>query len=61
VPDAATPGSLYYGKLVPLGVDALRRTVEAIRDGTLTETPQDESLATYEPPFPALQRSAAAR
>ena len=33
-----------------MGVDALVESVRRIREGTATKIPQDETLATYEPP-----------
>ena len=41
-----TTGSLKR-KLAELGADALLEAIEKLRRGELTETPQDESLATY--------------
>jgi methionyl-tRNA formyltransferase len=41
-----TTGSLKR-KLAELGAEALLETLEKIRRGEVTETPQDESLATY--------------
>ena len=48
IPIAAdeTTGSL-KGKLAELGAQALLEALEKLRRGDLTETPQDESLATY--------------
>lgn len=51
VPPGISAGRFYYGTLVPMGVDALCAAVAAVRDGTATFTPQDEALATYEPPY----------
>jgi methionyl-tRNA formyltransferase len=45
-----TTGSLYFNKLFPMGVDAIVESVELIRSGNAPQIPQDESLATYEPP-----------
>ncbi len=44
-----TTGSLYFGKLFPLGVDALVEAVDLVKAGTAPRIPQDESLATWEP------------
>ncbi len=44
-----TTGSLYFGKLFPLGVDAVTEAVEMVRAGTAPRVPQDESLATWDP------------
>ena len=46
-----TTGSLYFGKLFPMGVEALVEAVRMVRDGTAPRIPQDESVATYEPLF----------
>ncbi len=45
-----TVGSLYYGKLFPLGVEAIMESVDLIYKGQAPRIPQDESQATYEPP-----------
>lgn len=43
-----TVGSLYFNKLFPLGVEAIKESVELIRQGKAPHIPQDESQATYE-------------
>ncbi len=43
-----TVGSLYFGKLFPLGVEAVVESVELIQKGMAPRIPQDESQATYE-------------
>ena len=43
-----TVGSLYFKKLFPLGIEAIKESVELIRQGKAPHTPQDESQATYE-------------
>ena len=43
-----TVGSLYFGKLFPLGIDALVESIELIKKGIAPRIPQDESQATYE-------------
>lgn len=43
-----TVGSLYFGKLFPLGIEALIESVELIKKGIAPHIPQDESQATYE-------------
>jgi methionyl-tRNA formyltransferase len=43
-----TVGSLYFEKLFPVGVEALVRSIELIKNGTAPRIPQDESQATYE-------------
>jgi methionyl-tRNA formyltransferase len=48
-PDETT-GSLYFNKLFPLGIDALMEAVNLIKNGRAPKTPQENSLATYEPP-----------
>lgn len=44
-----TAGSLYYGKLFPLGVEAVLESVELIAAGRAPRIPQDETEASYEP------------
>ncbi len=44
-----TTGSLYFGKLFPMGVDALAESVDLVRAGAAPRVPQDEALATSEP------------
>jgi methionyl-tRNA formyltransferase len=48
--DNDTLGSLYFGRLFPLGVESLFEALELIKSGKAPAIPQDESLATYEPP-----------
>ena len=43
-----TVGSLYFGKLFPMGVDAIAEAVALVRAGTAPRIPQDHSRATYE-------------
>ena len=43
-----TVGSLYFGKLFPLGIEALVESVELVEKGIAPHIPQDESHATYE-------------
>ena len=45
-----TTGSLYFNKLFPMGIDAIVEAVELIKIGKAPKIPQDDSLATYEPP-----------
>jgi methionyl-tRNA formyltransferase len=45
----ATAGSLYYETLFPLGVAAVLESVELVATGKALRTPQDESLASYDP------------
>ncbi|MCF8105830.1 MAG: methionyl-tRNA formyltransferase [Desulfohalobiaceae bacterium] len=45
-----TTGSLYFNKLFPQGVEAVAEAVEMVKKGRAPKIPQDESLATYEPP-----------
>ncbi len=45
-----TTGSLYFNKLFPMGIDAIVEAVELIKAGKAPKIPQNESLATYEPP-----------
>ena len=43
-----TLGSLYFDKLFPLGVEAMLRSVDLVRDGRAPKIAQDHSQATYE-------------
>ena len=43
-----TLGSLYFGKLYQMGVDAMVESVQMVRDGTAPKIPRDHSEATYE-------------
>jgi methionyl-tRNA formyltransferase len=43
-------GSLYFDRLFPLGIETLIEAVGLISAGDPPAIPQDESLATYEPP-----------
>ena len=45
-----TVGSLYFQRLFPMGVDAVAEAVSMVAAGTAQATPQDHTLATYEPP-----------
>lgn len=45
-----TLGSLYFGRLFPMGVDAIAEAVALVATGDAPRIPQDHSLATYEPP-----------
>ena len=45
-----TTGSLYFNQLFGMGVDAIVEAVGLIKDGKAPKIPQDDSLATYEPP-----------
>ncbi len=45
-----TTGSLYFKQLFPMGVDAIVESVQLIEEGKAPCIPQDEDLATYEPP-----------
>lgn len=44
-----TTGSLYFGKLLPLGVEAMAEAVGMVRRGEAPRIPQDETKATCEP------------
>jgi len=46
-----TTGSLYFNTLFPLGVEAIMEAVELIKRGDAPKILQDNSKATYEPPF----------
>src|SRR3546814_15702691 len=43
-----TLGSLYFDRLFPMGVDAMRQSVGLVRDGKAQQHPQNERNATYE-------------
>jgi methionyl-tRNA formyltransferase len=45
-----TTGSLYFNALFPMGVEALVKAVELIKEGRAPRIPQKESDATYDPP-----------
>ena len=45
-----TTGSLYFNKLFPLGISAIVEAIDLIKSGKAPRIPQDDSLATYEPP-----------
>jgi methionyl-tRNA formyltransferase len=45
-----TTGSLYFNTLFPMGIEAITKAVELIKEGKAPKIPQDESKATYEPP-----------
>ncbi len=45
-----TTGSLYFNSLFPLGIEAIAQAVDLIKSGKAPKIPQDDSLATYEPP-----------
>jgi methionyl-tRNA formyltransferase len=46
-----TVGSLYFTQLYPQGIEALVEAVGLVREGRAPREPQDEALATYEPPM----------
>jgi len=43
-----TVGSLYFNRLFPLGIEAIKESIELIRQGKAHRIPQDEAHATYE-------------
>lgn len=43
-----TLGDIYFGKIFPLGVEAILESIELISQGNANKTPQDHSQATYE-------------
>ena len=49
LPDDTT-GSLYFNKLFEMGIDAIVESVALIKSGQAPKLPQDDSVATYEPP-----------
>ncbi len=46
-----TVGSLYFDRLYPQGIEALVEAVGLVREGRAPREPQNEALATYEPPM----------
>ena len=50
IDEGDTMGSLYFEKLYPMGLDALKEAVRLVEKGGAPRIPQDETLATYEPP-----------
>ena len=48
-----TLGTLYFGRLYPMGVAALVEAVALVREGSAPRIAQDEAAATYEPPCEA--------
>ncbi|MGH7915291.1 MAG: methionyl-tRNA formyltransferase [Candidatus Binataceae bacterium] len=48
--DEDTVGSLYFNRLLPLGIETMVEAIELIKIGSAPSAAQDESLATYEPP-----------
>ena len=49
LPDDTT-GSLYFNHLFEMGIDAILEAVALIKSGQAPKIPQDDSVATYEPP-----------
>ncbi|MBU0988283.1 MAG: methionyl-tRNA formyltransferase [Proteobacteria bacterium] len=45
-----TTGSLYFNHLFPMGVEAILESIDLVKADKAPRIPQDESLATYEPP-----------
>ncbi len=45
-----TMGGLYFGKLFPMGVDAMVEAVRLVERDNPAGEPQDHALSTYEPP-----------
>jgi methionyl-tRNA formyltransferase len=43
-----TTGSLYFNKLFPLGIEAIKESIELIRQEKAPRIPQDEAQAIYE-------------
>lgn len=43
-----TLGNVYFERLFPMGVDALQEAADLVVSGRARETPQDESLASYQ-------------
>jgi methionyl-tRNA formyltransferase len=45
-----TTGSLYFNRLFPMGIDAVVEAVDLIKSGKAPKIPQEDTLASYEPP-----------
>ena len=45
-----TTGSLYFNSLFPMGIEAIVEALDLIKSGKAPKIPQDDALATYEPP-----------
>ena len=45
-----TTGTLNFNKLFGMGIDAMVEAVKLVKNGNAPKLPQDDSLATYEPP-----------
>jgi methionyl-tRNA formyltransferase len=45
-----TTGSIYFNRLFPLGIETLIEAVDLIKAGRAPAIPQDERIATYDPP-----------
>ncbi len=45
-----TVGSIYFNRLLPLGVEAMAEAVDLVKAGNAPHVVQDESHASYEPP-----------
>ena len=45
-----TTGSIYFDHLLPMGVEAILKSIVLIKEDKAPRIPQDESRATYEPP-----------
>lgn len=54
IPPHISAGRLYYGTIVPLGVELLAELLPCLVRGDTPRIPQDELLATYEPPRPKI-------
>lgn len=52
IPAESRPSTLYYETLVPLGARLLDELLAQLERGERPSTPQDESLATFEPMRP---------
>ena len=59
IPAESSPSKLYYERLVPLGAKLFEALLEKLERGEHPSTPQDESLATYEPLRPPKPKEAA--
>jgi len=49
IEDGDSVGSVYFNKLYPLGIKLIKESVALIREGKASTTPQDESMASFQP------------
>lgn len=54
-------GTLYYGKMFPVGIEAMSEAVQLVAEGKAPKMAQDESAVTWEPPVEKIMKIRAAR